>query len=765
VNVLRFILSLPGCDPLATGPRGDTALIALCQGAAPGGLASNASGSAYRPEEAAAAATLLLDTAPALVATPDSKGRGPLHWAVASGRVELVATLVRAARRLEERDGAGEEDVALADRALSGADDAGFSPLQAAEAFQLIATAAEAHSKEQKQQGQAKTGRKLEAETLPSAAAAQSLAERLSTGRLAGPDPADRPAPAADGGDRAGASPVAPEAAQGRQAGHGGRWGEGRQGRSGGSARNRRGGGGGPGGVPGPKFDKDAVAYTEAYGIRGQGQSRGRARAGADAAAVEAAGGENDGARQGAWAVLLEVADGVGLYAALSGAGAMRRSITRRSLLAHFGLDCVLRVRRTFEGGAFEATALWITDTYISLTNYPTPHKQDARRLVLGEEEGPDAGEDKDDEGKTKGEQQGNPMAATNGGRRRLHRARGRLTPAGRRAAMGAAEHAANVCHEIVNMRRAAAQGGGGGQGQRRNDRRKGKRGDDGTEVETWWQAMWAPTGGKGAGPGGAGLSDAALSFVLERHLLDPATRPQTLGMWALIVAEAMDLALQAHGGDAAALVGAGGVFPSLAAASPLWATVLGALGKLGRCLCFGLVGQQEGPGGEILTQREEVLFENLLDVVLRLLVPLAAAMAADTGDDDGAALVRRLTEPYLGPVWRLMGDALDSVDGMVEEPMRFAGACAEGVRRLTMPLLRAQSIQVRFATNYRLIHPKSKTPPFSPDARVHGLDNGHLLRPAVGGCLPGARAGSGVRLHAQDDGGGGWDRQQVREG
>ncbi len=262
---------------------------------------------------------------------------------------------------------------------------------------------------------------------------------------------------------------------------------------------------------------------------------------------------------------------------------------------------------------------------------------------------------------------------------------RPRLTPAGLRAAMGAADHAANVCHEIVQMRRAAAQGGGGA-GQRRNNNRRGGGGGGGRELEVmrWRHAMWTlPVGrqGQGPGPGGAGLSDAALAFVLETHLLDPATRAPTLSTWALIVAEAVELALQAHGGDAAALVGPVGVFPSLAPASPLWAALLGALGKLGRCLCFGLIGQREAAGGEILTQREEVLFEALLEIVLRLLVPLAGGMADAGGGggggdgEDRAAAIKRLTEPYLGPVWRLLGDALGSVDGMVEEPTRFAGA------------------------------------------------------------------------------------------
>lgn len=108
-------------SPLVVNKKGETALIALCLGAAPEMCAARP----YNSADVLTTAKILLDMAPELLWTPDSRGRLPLHWAVACGRVELVQALVRAARALEEREGATEEDLAHADRALSGVDDYG----------------------------------------------------------------------------------------------------------------------------------------------------------------------------------------------------------------------------------------------------------------------------------------------------------------------------------------------------------------------------------------------------------------------------------------------------------------------------------------------------------------------------------------------------------------------------------------------------------------------------------------------------------------
>ena len=386
--------------------------------------------------------------------------------------------------------------------------------------------------------------------------------------------------------------------------------------------RRRRGGRGGGRGsktaTPQLKYDKELLSYTQSYGFPGWVGTEGSA-------------GRADGARprceRATSATVYAIAGAVGLYAALSGAGALYQCAPRLGLYGYAGFDLVLR---------------------------------DARALLLGEDGGGVVAEDM--------QQHYGIMH---------YPSRGRRTPAERRARAGAAEHAANVCHDIAVVRRAAVASRSGGGNRRRGGRGGG--GQDEDSLNFWLYSLWRPTTRRrcGAGPGGRGLSGAALAFVVEQHLLDPATDPFGVGTWASILGEALALALHAVDGDAAALVGAGGLYPSLAFGSPLWPKLLGGLGKLGRCLCFGLLGQREGANGEVLTQREEVLFENLLDAALRLLVPLGEGMAADAGvaAGDGAAAVRKLTEPYLAPVWRLMEDALGSMEGMVEEPTRFAGA------------------------------------------------------------------------------------------
>lgn len=120
-DVTHF-LSNGRISPLVLNRKGETALIALCLGAAPEVCAG---GRAYNSADVLTTAGILLEAAPELLWTPDARGRLPLHWAVASGRHELVQWLVRAVRAFEERDGATEEDLARADQALSGVDAAG----------------------------------------------------------------------------------------------------------------------------------------------------------------------------------------------------------------------------------------------------------------------------------------------------------------------------------------------------------------------------------------------------------------------------------------------------------------------------------------------------------------------------------------------------------------------------------------------------------------------------------------------------------------
>lgn len=135
-----------GVYPTARDERGHTALTALCAAAAPEVVArewredSKAAemgcslGEALGLDEGlpagACVATLhqvlaLIDATPALLWTPDARGRLPLHWAVASGRIELVLLLTRAVRDLEAKDETTDEEMVLAERALTGVDDFG----------------------------------------------------------------------------------------------------------------------------------------------------------------------------------------------------------------------------------------------------------------------------------------------------------------------------------------------------------------------------------------------------------------------------------------------------------------------------------------------------------------------------------------------------------------------------------------------------------------------------------------------------------------
>lgn len=126
-DTLNTMLAQSGCDVLIRGPKGETMLTALLQAAAPELLPQ-------QPQEERVAflikvgvsVGLLLAAAPALIATPDGQGRLPLHWAVATAEIRFVRMLVRWARRLEAKAGATKEEVAMADRALSGVDDAGM---------------------------------------------------------------------------------------------------------------------------------------------------------------------------------------------------------------------------------------------------------------------------------------------------------------------------------------------------------------------------------------------------------------------------------------------------------------------------------------------------------------------------------------------------------------------------------------------------------------------------------------------------------------
>lgn len=119
-NVTHF-LAHGRVDPRVVNRKGETALIALCLGAAP----EMCAGRAYNSADVLATAAALLEAAPELLWMPDARGRLPMHWAAACGRHELLQALVRSARALEERDGATEEDLARADQALSGVDDYG----------------------------------------------------------------------------------------------------------------------------------------------------------------------------------------------------------------------------------------------------------------------------------------------------------------------------------------------------------------------------------------------------------------------------------------------------------------------------------------------------------------------------------------------------------------------------------------------------------------------------------------------------------------
>lgn len=101
--------------------------------------------------------------------------------------------------------------------------------------------------------------------------------------------------------------------------------------------RKKRGGGGPSSSSAGaspslPPFDKGALAYTRTYGIPGWGHK----------SAPGVVGGVCVAARGLASDAVMEVADGVGFHAALSGAGALRRS---NIIIHYFGVDCVLRVR------------------------------------------------------------------------------------------------------------------------------------------------------------------------------------------------------------------------------------------------------------------------------------------------------------------------------------------------------------------------------------------------------------------------------------
>jgi hypothetical protein len=45
---------------------------------------------------------------------------------------------------------------------------------------------------------------------------------------------------------------------------------------------------------------------------------------------------------------------------------------------------------------------------------------------------------------------------------------------------------------------------------------------------------------------------------------------------------------------------------------------VMDVIGKMGRMLVFGLIGQMEGPQGEVLAMREEQLYDALWETILR---------------------------------------------------------------------------------------------------------------------------------------------------
>lgn len=123
VDAVRALVLEGGVDLTTKNEQGHTLLIVLCYGAAPEVVARD--GREYSQDDAVATGLLLLRSAPALLWTPDAQGRLPLHWAVATSRLHLVLLLIKAARELEEKEGATEEDMALAERALTGKDNAG----------------------------------------------------------------------------------------------------------------------------------------------------------------------------------------------------------------------------------------------------------------------------------------------------------------------------------------------------------------------------------------------------------------------------------------------------------------------------------------------------------------------------------------------------------------------------------------------------------------------------------------------------------------
>lgn len=59
-----------------------------------------------------------------------------------------------------------------------------------------------------------------------------------------------------------------------------------------------------------------------------------------------------------------------------------------------------------------------------------------------------------------------------------------------------------------------------------------------------------------------------------------------------------------------------------------VWQNVCACIARLGRMLLYGLQGQQEGEHGEVLYEREGLLFDNLWELVFRFLVPHADEVA-----------------------------------------------------------------------------------------------------------------------------------------
>lgn len=59
-----------------------------------------------------------------------------------------------------------------------------------------------------------------------------------------------------------------------------------------------------------------------------------------------------------------------------------------------------------------------------------------------------------------------------------------------------------------------------------------------------------------------------------------------------------------------------------------VWQNVCACIVRLGKMLLYGLQGQQEGEHGEVLYEREGLLFDSLWELVFRFLVPYAGTVA-----------------------------------------------------------------------------------------------------------------------------------------